>query len=115
LPGKEYTYLVLKPLGLEAARGNRAPLLGELTLLADQVGDSALASEFRTKYRQENETSQMCLRVLDLPYLAEKALLYLYSEQNLISREDFIAMTHELNLNCGYLNARLLDAGRPAL
>lgn len=115
LPGKEYTYLVLKPLGQEAARGNTEPLRGELRLLRHDIMSSALASEYQSKYTTKSAHGTMAMRTLELPCMAEKALLYLFAEQNLLSREVFAQIARELHMDLDYLNARLRDAGREVL
>ena len=49
---------------------------------------------------------------LRVPCIAEKALLYIYVEQNLINADLFRKMTEELDLNREYLEQRLEDNGR---
>jgi len=112
LPGKEYTYLVLKPLGQEAGRGNDAPLRAELKAMKHDVTSSLLAAEFKEKYSHDTVHHTAALRALAVPCIAEKALLYVYLEQNLISREAFTGLVQELQLDRAYLDARLADAGR---
>ncbi len=113
LPGKEYTYLILKPLGLEAARGNLEPLIGELRLLNTDIQSSALAGHFEEKYgHRQSESSLMNLNSLKVPCIAEKALMYLFLEQNLIGEHQFISITRELNLDTEYLTRILTDNGR---
>jgi thymidine kinase len=112
LPGKEYTYLVLKPLGQEAARGNLAPLQGELRLLRDDIKASALAQNFRDKYSQDSDVHQANLKSLEVSCIAEKALLYLMSETSLVSAGQFARLVSELSLDREYLEKRLGDCGR---
>ncbi len=111
LPGKEYTFLVLKPLGQEAMRGNCEPLQGELTLLSQSVRDSALANNFIQKFTSSNRHSQEILRSLDLPCLAERALLYLFTEAKLLKASQFSDLAKDLSLDRVYLRARLRDCG----
>ena len=47
--------------------------------------------------------------------IAEKALLYLFTEQNLVPNEMFLALVHELDLDRDYLRRRLSDARRSAV
>jgi len=115
LPGKEYTYLVLKPLGQEAARGNAEPLRGELRLLSSDVHSSLLAQGFYTRSTGDSSVHEATMRSLEVPCIAEKALLYLYIEQNLVPRELFTQLVSELKLDVLYLQARLRDAGRAPL
>jgi thymidine kinase len=115
LPGKEYTFLVLKPLGHEAARGNLEPLEGELRLIKDDIQSSALAQNFREKYCRGTEVHEANLRSLKVPCIAEKVLLYLLSETNLVSVEQAGRLVAGLDLDRGYLEKRLADCGRPAI
>ncbi len=108
LPGKEYTFLILKPLGDEASSGNLEPLKSELGLIKNSIDDSALYNNFSKK---ENYTSVM-MNALKVPCIAEKALIFLYSEHNLISREQFIFLMDELNLDEDYIKKILKDNRR---
>ncbi len=112
LPGKEYTYLILKPLGIEAARGNLEPLKGELRLMKSDIHSSALASHFREKYDPETETGEANHNALKVPNIAEKALIYLFIEQNLVSEATLVELARELALDEEYLVRRLEDNGR---
>jgi thymidine kinase len=109
LPGKEYTFLDLKPLGEAFARGDRAGLMDELEALARMPMASLFARRL-TKVPALSDAEEATLR---LPLLAEKALLFLYAEMNLLREESFVEAAARLNLDMGYLEARLKDAGRP--
>lgn len=114
LPGKEYTYLHLKPLGLEAAKGNLDPLLGELRMLHYHIESSALWNHFQEKYSKLNsDSAETNLNSLLVPCIAEKALLYLSIEQNLISNEQILYFARELNLDLEYMVQLAQDNGRP--
>jgi len=113
LPGKEYTYLILKPLGERAAAGNLEPLSTELARLKGRLRDSQLYKHFRELYQQAEEKQPVMMNALKVPCLAEKALIYLFAEQNLISREQFSRLAEELGLDLDYLKKRLRDNGRP--
>ncbi len=108
LPGKEYTYLVLKPLGMKAAGNDSAPLKHELKLLRENIEESRLAQDFREQYKPGSP----CLNTLRIPNIAEKALIYLFMEQNLISENLLANLIAELSLNEHYINRRLEDGGR---
>jgi len=112
LPGKEYTFFTLKPFGELAARGNIAPLLAELSALQGNIEDSRLYSsiEGRTGAGEEHE---MHLNALRVPLIAERALAYLYAEQNLLSEEQMRLFIRELSLDREYLCERLTDNRRP--
>lgn len=109
LPGKEYTYLHLKPLGVEASRGNVEPLAGELAALAAAGGESMLEQHVSARYPDEGH---VCRNALLVPCLAERALCYLFVEQNLLSEHQIRALVLRLDLDHEYLQKRLSDNGR---
>ena len=78
LPGKEYTFFTLKPLGEEAGKGSIDPLMDEIMKLRDRSDDSLLARSLRKQYGNDKD-GEMYLNALLPPHTAEKALLYLYS------------------------------------
>lgn len=112
LPGKEYTFLILKPLGLEAARGNPEPLKGELSLLKEDIENSSLAALFNEKYDPESESGIANRRALLVPNIAERALIYLFVEQNLVGEQTLVELSRELSLDQEFINRRLEDNGR---
>ncbi len=112
LPGKEYTYLTLKPLGEEASQGDLRPLERELGLIRDGSSDSELHRHFAARYLDEEPILMDALRV---PCIAEKALVFLHAEQNLLSREQVIHLVEALDLDRDYLDRRLRDNRRPPL
>lgn len=112
LPGKEYTYLILKPLGLAAAQGNMEPLAGELRALKYDVQASALAGHFREKYSGQSEAAAISGNALKVPGIAEKALVFLFAEQNLISEVQLKQLAEDLALDKAYLFSSLADNGR---
>jgi thymidine kinase len=109
LPGKEYTYLILKPLGEQAARGEAAALRKELGLIKADLPKSQLHAHFQSRY---DEISMNSLRV---SCIAEKALLFLFTEQNLVPNELFSRLVKELELDRGYMQRRLSDCRRAAV
>ena len=112
LPGKEYTYFTLKPLGEAAAVGNSELLKRELFYLNNEIKQSDLYKSILNEGEENYSHSQVIMNSLRVPCLAEKALLYIYVEQNLINADLFRKMTEELNLNREYLEQRLEDNGR---
>ena len=110
LPGKEYTFLVLKPLGERAQAGDEAPLREELSLIRSDIRRSRLQASFMELY------SEPAMRdTLRVPCLAEKALLYLFTEQNLLSKERLRGIAEDLGLDTGYMARRLSDNRRPGV
>jgi thymidine kinase len=59
-----------------------------------------------------NDPQPVCMNSLLVPALAEKALIYLYVEQNLVSRDQIVTLVNELNLDRDYLTGRLKDNRR---
>ncbi len=114
LPGKEYTYFTLKPLGEAAASGNSDLLKRELSCLNQDIRKSALFSSIAAESQEQDDYSHtsVILNSLKVPCLAEKALLFLYVEQNLVSSDLFKKLSVELDLNREYLQQCLQDNGR---
>lgn len=110
LPGKQYTYLTLKPLGAAYAQGDREPLATELAALKSHKEKSLL---HRSVTRDGLPGAEEGLQALKVPCLAEKALLFLFTEMNLLREDQFIHLVWELDLDRDYLAARLKDCGRP--
>ncbi len=123
LPGKEYTYLHLKPLGEAASRGDLAPLRQELSLIRDALKQSRLYRHFSELYgtRSEDEQSEaaradeVMMNSLRVSCIAEKALLFLYTEQNLIPNDLFLRLVKDLDLDLDYLRRRLSDCRRASV
>ncbi len=113
LPGKEYSFFTLKPLGEQAARGNIAPLLAELNALAGNIQESRLYASLHGRYVECEEPCLVQMNSLLVPCIAERALVYLYAEQNLLSAEQLKFMVRELALDRDYLSRRLSDNRRP--
>ena len=111
LPGKEYTFLFLKPLGEGFASGLRDPLERELALLKENPGESALGGLLRREW-QEHPAGRIHLNALRVSCIAEKALIYLFVEQNLIREEQFVELVEKLDLNRDYLQSSLYDNHR---
>jgi thymidine kinase len=111
LPGKEYSFLILKPLGEEASRGNPGPLKEELGCLANGQQKSKLHRHMEERYADDPH-GDLSLRALRVPCIAEKALIYLYAEQNLITSEQMKALIRDLKLDDEYIQKRLHDNHR---
>jgi thymidine kinase len=107
LPGKEYTFLILKPLGEKAAAGELGPLARELELLHGRVDRSELALHLA-----QRQSPPILLAALQVPCLAEKAIVFLYCEQNLLSRQQVLELVRTLGLDRAYLERRVQDNGR---
>ena len=112
LPGKEYTFFTLKPLGEDAARGKLDGLKKELELLNTDTRNSLLFASLKYNHMDRDEPQPVCMNSLLVPCLAERALVYLFVEQNLISRDQMASLVRDLNLDREYLSGRLSDNNR---
>ncbi|HON88395.1 MAG TPA: thymidine kinase [Spirochaetales bacterium] len=113
LPGKEYTYFTLKPLGEKAAQGNIQPLLAELSALNGNIEDSRLYTSIQRCYINVPEPVPETINALKVPCIAERALIYLYAEQNMLSLDQVREIIQLLNLNRDYIMKRCADNQRP--
>jgi len=111
LPGKEYTYFTLKPLGEEASRGNSLPLRDELRAIKYAMEDSKLYQHLYAKYYTD-PLERINLNALKVRFIAEKALIYLFVEQNLVTEELLLSLIQELDLDRAYMEKTLIDNKR---
>ncbi len=112
LPGKEYTFFHLKPLGEKATRGNDVPLREEIRALKSNVKASALYGNMCDRYGNHRDSS-IFMNALKSGCLAEKALIYLFCEQNLLPEEMLVRIVYEYDLDTDYLTKVLSDNLRP--
>lgn len=113
LPGKEYTYFTLKPLGQRASVGELAPLEAELRAVKFDPENSELHRSFRAQYLDGEKPSIERMNALKVPLVAERAVVYLFAEQNLLSAEQTRTLVEKLDLDREYLSKRLADNKRP--
>lgn len=109
LPGKEYTFMVLKPLGEKAYGGDIGPLKKELDLLKKDIEQSALYKHFIRKYIQVKNPEPIMMNALKASCITEKALIYLFSEENIISVDQMKHLAREINCDADYMNERLIE------
>ena len=112
LPGKEYSYLILKPLGQKAGEGDIGPLQKELLNIKENIKKSELFKLFHKKYIDDMDGDDINMNALNVEYIAEKALMYLFAEQNLITEEQMKDISCRLELNKSYMQNCLRDNGR---
>lgn len=105
LPGKEYTYLTLVSLGAAWVRGDGAELERELKALHTAPHESLLAKSLA-------DAEPVCQNVLLVPYLAERALVYLVHERNLLDEKSLHLLVERLDLSRSFLSRRLADNGK---
>jgi len=113
LPGKEYTFFTLKPLGEAASRGDIKPLLAELAAIHGDMERSRLFASLRRLHLDGEVQQPENMAALLVPCIAEKALCYLYAEQNLLSADQLKKVVSDLGLDRDYLRKRLSDNRRP--
>ncbi|MCG8572428.1 MAG: thymidine kinase [Spirochaetes bacterium] len=113
LPGKEYTFLILKLLGEKAAAGNPQLLQNELYLLKNDIRNSELGRHLKNKYLAGDQKEPIYLNALQVPYIAEKALIFLFAEQNLITEELLKQYINVIQLDKIYISKTLAENKRP--
>lgn len=101
---------MLKPLGEEEAAGQPEALEAELSLLARQPATSWLAEWMP---EQSGERAELERNALSVPCLAERALAFLFAEQNLISEMLLRRIVRRLQLDTEFLAQRLSDNRHP--
>lgn len=113
LPGKDYTFLTLKPLGEQAAAGDAGPLIEELRSMRDDLERSRLGTWIAANHAGKSERDRLCRNALRVPCIAERALVFLFAEQNLLSELLLREIVLELDLEVEFLSQRLADNRRP--
>ncbi len=109
LPGKEYAFMVLKPLGEKAYSGDLTPLKKELDLLKNHIEQSVLYNHFNQKYIDSKTPEPIMINALKVSCIAEKALIYLFSEENIISVDQMKHLAREIGGDMAYMNERLVE------
>lgn len=112
LPGKEYTFFHLKPLGEQAARGDEKPLRKELDALKHDMKCSMLYSNIQGRYAGKQDEA-IFFNSLKPANIAEKALIFLFCEHNLIPEELLLRLVDDLELDRSYMEKVLADNKRP--
>ncbi len=112
LPGKEYTFLILKPLGEKAAGGELEPAAAGAGLPGRGQGALRAGPPARPPAGRSGGRAYSMRNALKVPCIAEKAIAFLYCEQNLLSRQQALGLVGELGLDGAYLAKRIQDNGR---
>jgi thymidine kinase len=95
LPGKEYTFMTL--------------LLKELNLLNHDIKRSELHQHFIDKFIKVQSPEPIMMDALKVSCVAEKALIYLFAEENIISADQMQYLAKEIKGNTAYINERLVE------
>lgn len=109
LPGKEYTFMVLKPLGEMAYGGNVEPILKELKKIKYSIEKSELYNHFIQKFIKTDNPQPIMMNALRVSCIAEKALLFLFSEENVLSAGQMKYLAKEIDGDITYINDRLVE------
>lgn len=112
LPGKEYTFFSLKPMAEDANKGNIKALRTEIDNLKYHMKRSQLYKNLAARYKWD-PNEEVYMNSLRPDYIAEKALMYLFNEQNLVSEDMLVRIVNELDLNREYMERVLTDNRRP--
>lgn len=112
LPGKEYTFLTLKPLGERYAGGQTEPLEGELRALHDDPTRSELYRNLTRRWGERKDAVE--LNAIRVGGLAERALAFLFTEQNILTEDQFVGLARRLGMDLDYL-ARCCSDNRRAV
>lgn len=112
LPGMQYTHMILKPYAQRALNDDPAPLVDELAALHRDPHRSHLGRDFATRYQTNRAQHAPALSALSLPRIAERAIIYLYAEINLLASEMVRRLVQELSLDGAYLKRVLSENGR---
>ena len=112
LPGKEYTFFSLKPMAEEASKGNPKKLRTEIENLKYTIKRSQLYKNIASRYK-DDPNEEVYMNSLKPDYIAEKALMYLFNEQNLVSEDLLIRIVNDLELDRAYMARVLADNRRP--
>ena len=112
LPGKEYTFLILRSLGELAYSGNIKPILKELKSIKYSMISSEIYGHFQERFVKAEEPKPIMMNSLKVDCIAEKALLYLFAEENVLSLEQMRYLSDEIDADMEYINEKLLENKR---
>ncbi len=113
LPAKDYTYLTLKPFGEKASHGDIKPLRNELKTIKYDIERSELYSQLHSSHIAGDKPEPIIMNALKVHCIAEKALIFLFAEQNLLTEEQVRRLIDELSLDREYISRTLSDNRRP--
>ncbi len=106
LPGREYTFMTLKPLAMQAAAGEVRGFEQEIKALHDNPRASLLAGDLPARSKSDEER-ELAGNALMIGQLAERALIYLYAEENLLDESYVVNIVNTLGLDKKYMSLAL--------
>ena len=83
--------------------------------MQNDIERSELFTTFKAEYLDCANPSPERMNALRVPCIAERALIFLFAEQNLLSADQMRIVVKELHLNKEYLDKRLSDNKRPLI
>jgi thymidine kinase len=101
--------MILKHLGELAYAGSVKPLLQELRLLKRDINRSELYGHFEKRFLRSETPQPIMMNALKVECIAEKALIYLFSEENCIGAEQMRHLVQEIGGDSDYINERLVE------
>ncbi|WP_024653262.1 thymidine kinase [Borrelia persica] len=108
LVGREYFFTILKPFALLYIQGDKKFLEKEILDLSSNIENSnfkeSLLIEFRGKY-----DIAVLENVLRLPFLAERALITLSLEYNILSKGNFRELVDKFSLSKDYIQKVIIS------
>ena len=96
----------------DANKGNIKALRTEIDNLKYHMKRSQLYKNLAARYKGD-PNEEVYMNSLRPDYIAEKALMYLFNEQNLVSEDMLVRIVNELDLNREYMERVLTDNRRP--
>ncbi|UGQ17564.1 thymidine kinase [Borrelia sp. RT1S] len=102
LVGREYFFTVLKPFALLYVQGDKELFEREILCLNSGKCSSTFESSLSTEARGKCEI-EVLNNLFKLPFLAERALITLALEYNILSRDDFKELVSKFSLNRDYI------------
>ncbi|WP_445436176.1 thymidine kinase [Candidatus Borreliella tachyglossi] len=108
LVGREYFFTVLKPFALLYSQGDKELLEREIVHLSNDVRCSSFEKSLLIESRGRYEI-EVLENVMGLPFLAERALITLSSEYNILSKSDFKELVNKLVLSKDYIRKILVS------
>lgn len=92
--------------------GDDTSLKTEIEALKNSRENSVLFQDLYSRYIDRDDPLEIQMNALKVPALAERALIYLYGELNLLSSDYLKKLVNQLSLDKEYMRNRLRDNGR---
>ncbi|AHH06857.1 Thymidine kinase [Borrelia crocidurae DOU] len=102
LVGREYFFTILKPFALLYIQGDRKFLEREIVDLKSNIVNSNFQKSLLIEVGEKYDIT-ILENVLKLPFLAERALITLSFEYNILSKEDFKEIVNRFSLSKDYI------------